>query len=146
MSTRTLQFVTILFAGSTGLAQAAAPDFKAGEWAQSYQMEVSGMPFQMPPITAKKNLCLDKNNFVPDNSQPGQDCKISDQKVNGNTVSWTMRCRVQERTIEGDGQITYKGDHYDGVMEARLVSADSQGPGVRYKYTMQGKRIGDCKK
>ena len=146
MSMRTMKFLTLLLAGSTGTAFAAGPDFKEGEWGVSYRMEVVGMPFPMPPITARKTMCLDKNNYVPDNSQQGQECKISDQKVNGNTVTWTMRCRAQERTIEGHGKITYNGDRYDGVMDAKLISTDSQAPAVGYKYTMQGQRVGACSK
>jgi hypothetical protein len=146
MSIRTINFLTLLLAGSTGTALAAGPDFKEGEWGVSYKMEVVGMPFPMPPITSKKTMCLDKNNYVPDNSQQGQECKVSDQKVSGNTVTWTMRCRAQERTIEGQGKITYKGDRYDGAMDAKLLSADSQGPAVGYKYTMQGQRLGACGK
>ena len=146
MLIRTMRFLTLLLAGSTGTAFAAGPDFKEGEWGVSYRMEVVGMPFPMPPITARKTMCLDKNNYVPDNSQQGQECKISDQKVNGNTVTWTMRGRAQERTIEGQGKITYKGDRYDGVMDAKLISADYQAPAVGYKCTMQGQRLGACRK
>ncbi|MEK7758067.1 MAG: DUF3617 family protein [Pseudomonadota bacterium] len=146
MSIRTMKFLTILLAAGTGTAYAAGPNFKEGEWSVSYQMEVVGMPFPMPPITARKTMCLDKNNYVPDNSQQGQECKVSDQKVNGNTVTWTMRCRAQERMIEGQGKITYKGERYDGVMDAKLISADYQSPAVGYQYTMQGQRLGACGK
>jgi len=146
MSIRTVKLMAMLLAGSTGAAFAAGPDFKEGEWGVSYRMEVVGMPFPMPPITARKTMCLNKNDYVPDNSQQGQECKISDQKVNGNTVTWTMRCRAQERTIEGFGKITYQGDRYDGVMDAKLISNDNSGPAVGYKYTMQGQRLGACRK
>jgi len=146
MSLRTIKFLALLLAGSSATVFAAAPNFKEGEWGVSYRMEVVGMPFPMPPITAKKNMCLDKNNYVPDNSQQGQECKVSNQEVNGNTVTWTMRCRAQERIIEGQGKITYKGDRYDGVMDARLISVDNQGPAVGYQYIMQGQRLGACGK
>jgi hypothetical protein len=146
MLIRTLKFLTLLLAGGTGTTFAAGPDFKEGDWGVSYRMEVVGMPFPMPPITTKRTMCLDKKNYIPDNSQQGQECKVSDQKVNGNTVTWTMRCRAQERTIEGHGKITYKGDRYDGVMDAKLISTDGQGPAVGYRYTMQGERLGACGK
>jgi hypothetical protein len=140
------KLVALLLVGSSGAAFAVGPDIKEGKWGVSYQMEVEGMPFPMPPITARKTMCLNKYNYVPDNSQQGQECKISDQKVNGNSVTWTMRCYAQERTIEGQGKITYKGDRYDGVMDAKLISNDNSGPSVRYKYTMQGQRLGVCGK
>ena len=148
MSIRTMKFLTLLLAGGTGTAFAAAPDFKEGEWGVSYRMEVVGMPFPMPPITTKKTMCLDKNNYVPDNTQQGQDCKVSDQKASGNTVTWTMRCRSQERTIEGQGTITYKdkGERYDGEMNAKMISADNASPAMSYKYVMQGQRLGACGK
>jgi hypothetical protein len=57
-----------------------------------------------------------------------------------------MRCRAQERTIEGHGKITYKGERYDGGMNAKLISADKAGPPVSYKYTMHGERLGACSK
>jgi hypothetical protein len=146
MSIRTLKFLTLLCAVSSGTAYAAGPNFKEGEWNVSYQMEVTGMPFAMPPISAKKTMCLDKNNYVPDNSQPGQECKVSDQKVSGNAVTWTMTCRAQERVIEGQGKITYNGEHYDGVMNAKMISTDTPTTPVSYKYTMQGQRLGACSK
>jgi hypothetical protein len=146
MSVRTVKFLTLLLAGGSGAVFAAGPDFKEGEWGVSYRIEVVGMPFPGPPITARKTMCLDKNNYVPDNSQQGQECKVSDQKVNGNTVTWTMRCRAQKRTIEGQGTITYKGERYDGVMNAKLVSSDNPGTPVSYQYTLLGQRLGPCGK
>jgi len=146
LSIRTVKFWTMLLTGITSTAFASAPDFKEGKWDVSYQMAVEGMPFPMPPITARKTMCLDKNNYVPDNSQQGQLCKVSDQMANGNTVTWTMRCRAQERTIEGHGKIIYKGDRYDGSMDAKLISVDGEGPAVGYKYTMHGQRLGACEK
>lgn len=146
MLIRTAKFLTLMFVVITGTAMAAGPHFNDGKWSVSYQMEVVGMPFPMPPITARKTMCLNKENYVPDNSQQGQECKVSDRKVNGNTVTWTMRCHAQERTIEGHGTVTYQGDRYDGVMDAKLISNDNAGPAVGYKYSMQGQRLGACEK
>ena len=148
MSTRTMQLLTTLLTLYTGTVFAAVPDFKAGEWGVNYRMEMVGMPFPMPPINVKKTMCLDKQNYIPDNTQQGQDCTVRDQKANGNTVTWTMHCRSQGTTIEGQGTITYKdkGERYDGEMNAKMLSADNAGPAMSYKYVMQGQRLGACGK
>lgn len=139
---RAIPWVAMLVAAP---ALAAAPDFKAGEWATSYRMEVTGMPFPMPPIAVKRSACLTPERYVPDNAQQGQDCKVSDTRVEGNTVTWTMRCAAREGTIEGKGRITYRGERYDGAMDATLVAADGPGSPLRYRYTMEGQRLGACK-
>lgn len=146
MLKRAAKLATLVLVGNTVTALAAGPDFKEGEWGVSYRMEVVGMPFPMPPITAKKSMCLSQKNYIPDNAQQGQDCKISDQKVNGNTVTWTMRCKSREGTIEGQGKITYHGDRYDGLMEAKLIATDNPGMPIRYRYEMKGERLGACSK
>ena len=140
------KLVMLVLAGNAVTALAAGPDFKEGEWGVSYRMEVVGMPFPMPPITAKKSVCLNQKNYIPDNAQQGQDCKISDQKVNGNTVTWTMHCKTRDGTIEGQGRITYHGERYDGVMEAKLIAADHSDMPIRYRYDMKGERLGACSK
>jgi len=136
----------LVLAGNTVTALAAGPDFKEGEWGVSYRMVVVGMPFPMPPITMKKTMCLSQKDYIPDNAQQGQDCKISDQKVTGNTVTWTMHCKTRDGTIVGQGKITYHGDRYDGLMEAKLIATDNPGMPIRYRYDMQGERLGACGK
>ena len=144
MSVRLIRFLGLLVVSGMNSAFAAAPDFKEGEWGVNYRMEVIGMPFPMPPINTKKTMCLTKNNYVPDTAQQGQDCKISDQKVSGNTVTWTMRCQTKEGNVEGKGKITYKGERYDGSMDAQLISTANPDMPMRYKYTMNGQRLGAC--
>jgi hypothetical protein len=130
----------------TGVAQAATPpNFKDGEWDVSYRMEMVGAPFPMPPMSVRKTQCLTSKNYLPDTAQPGQDCKPGDTRVNGNSVTWSMQCRTREGTIEGQGRVTYHGDRYEGSMDAKIVSAGNPGQPIRYKYSMQGRRLGPCK-
>ena len=136
-------FAVLVMSAASGTV-VAAPDFKEGEWGVNYRMEVVGMPFPMPPINTKKTMCLTKKNYVPDTAQQGQDCKLSDQKVNGNTITWTMQCQTKEGKVEGKGKITYKGERYDGSMDAQLISSANPDMPIRYKYTMDGQRLGAC--
>jgi len=126
-------------------AMADTPKFKEGEWGTRYTMEVVGAPFPMPPITVKKTACLTSKNFVPDNSQPGQNCQISDTRVSGNTVSWKMTCKTAQGQIEGNARIKFADARYDGTMDSRLVNTDGV-PSLTYRYGMEGQWLGPCGK
>ena len=137
--------VALLWMFVIGTAQAAGPDFKEGEWDISYRMEMVGAPFPMPPMTVRKTMCLNQKNYVPDTSQPGQDCKVRDTQVKGDSVTWSTVCKTEQGTIESRGQVTYQGDRYQGIMDATMVSKGNPGQSLRYRYHMEGKRLGNCK-
>ena len=74
-------------------AASAASPMKAGKWKITTQMEMPGMPVKMPPITVE--TCVTKEQAEnPEKSVPeaGKDCKVSDYKINGNTVTWSVAC------------------------------------------------------
>ena len=89
------------------LAAALVPDASAqhpmrpGNWEVSMQMEMPGMPMQMPPMKATQCVTAEQlkapEKAVP--TGPGKnpnDCKVSDYKVSGNTVTWSMVCAGPE--------------------------------------------------
>jgi hypothetical protein len=120
------------------VATASAPsvNLQDGEWAITSRVEMSGMPAAaMKPYTVK--TCLTKENYVPEASQEQSDCKIEDQKIDGNSVSWKMVCK--ETT--GKGTVTYSGDSMEGFMES---STKVGGREIVTKIAMSGKRIGPC--
>jgi len=146
MSVNSKKIFFAIIAGGSAVSVAAAPDFTQGEWNLNYRMEVVGMSFPMPPITSKKTLCITKENLVPDMAQEGQVCTASDQKLNGNTVTWTVHCQAKEGKVEGQGKITYAGERADGVMHASLIPSANPDMPIRYQYTIEGKRLGNCSK
>lgn len=125
---------------SFALPALAAPNMEEGNWEITTRMEMPGMPFAMPPT--KHNQCMTKKDMVPDQSQKGQDCKITDQKMTGDTVSWRMLCKDRDGTSEGDGKITYKGKSYDGQM---LMKMAQKGETHTMKMNFSGRHTGPCK-
>jgi hypothetical protein len=125
-----------LLAFSAFAADAPKNPMKPGKWEVTTQMDMPGM--QMPARTFTK--CVTKEeaenaeNSVPRGRQDAA-CKLSDVKVEGNTISWKMNC--PERQMTGEGKATYEGDTYTGEMHVK--SADHE---MTIKYT--GKRLGDC--
>jgi hypothetical protein len=121
-------------------------DMKPGEWSITMKTNMEGMPFAMPPVTMKQ--CLSEKDLVPQTSgaqQQGQaqNCEILDQKIEGNTVSWSVSCTDnQGGTTKGKGSVTYSGTSFSGSTE---MSVTSEGQTMKMNVDMSGKWLGPCK-
>ncbi|MFN3740169.1 MAG: DUF3617 domain-containing protein [Thermodesulfovibrionales bacterium] len=62
----------------SGIVLAGGPDFKEGLWEITMQMEMSGMPMQMPP--QKFNQCITKDNNIPVKKDEDKNCRIESKK------------------------------------------------------------------
>jgi hypothetical protein len=115
----------------------SGPNMKEGLWEITTKMKMQGM--DMPPV--KHTQCITQNDFVPQGSQqPGQECEIANVKVNGNTVTWAMKCTGQGGNVIGAGEITYSGDSFKGTMSISMPQAN-----MEMTSHLSGKRIGSCK-
>ncbi|MFL6247551.1 MAG: DUF3617 domain-containing protein [Thermoanaerobaculia bacterium] len=138
------KFVTYAFAAIAaiavvGPAQGAEHPQKPGKWQVKFQMEMPGMPFKMPPVTTE--MCITEEDLSdPQKSVPGdpkQKCTVSDYKIDGSTVTWTVDC-PKDKT-KGNGKITFTDDSYDGWMKMTVGEQE-----MTTKYS--GKWLGACKK
>jgi hypothetical protein len=119
----------------------AGPNMQEGKWEITSKVEMEGMPMAMP--ATKYTQCITKKDMVPQKAEKNQDCKITDTKVSGDTVSWTMQCKSKEGTMDSNGKITYKKDTFDGTMH---TTVNNPGSGkMQMTQRMSGRRIGDCK-
>ena len=138
----------IPIAAAVALAAAASPaaaqtsPMRPGQWEVTMQMEMPGMPMQMPAM--KNARCVTQqeidspNRGLPSGSKNPNDCKMSDYKVSGNVVTWTMACTGQQ-PMTGSGELKFNGDTYDGLVKMMM---DQQ----QMTMKMSGKRLGDCTK
>lgn len=105
-----------------------------GMWEITSRVEMQGMT--IPPVTFSQ--CITKDNAVPQSNSPGQDnCKVSEMKTTGNTVSWTVICSGQAGNTKGKGKITYHGDRFEGEMTMDHM-------GVVMLTEMSGRHTGPC--
>lgn len=120
-----------------------------GRWEVTTQMEMAGMPGGrgMPAMTATqcitKEQVDDPQKMTPQPPQRGggqNDCKVSDYKVAGNKVTWTMKCTTPQE-IDGTGDVTYGTDTYEGTMTMNMARG---GQTMQMTMKMNGKRLGDC--
>ena len=134
-----LMSVALAALACTAIAYDAAAQqnpMRPGRWEVTAQMDMPGM--QMPAM--KNTQCITQQQIdSPTHAVPtgpdNKDCKVSDYKVSGNTITWTMACPSQQMT--GSGELKFDGDTYAG-----LVKIMAQGKEMNMKFN--GKRIGDC--
>jgi len=126
-----------------GTSAFAGVDMHEGLWEITTKTELPGMPMQMPEI--KHTQCLTKENMlettVPKEQNQDEECKITDQEISGNTMTWTMKCSGKN-PMEVTGQTTYNGDTFEGTMT--MISNDPNEGEMKIINHISGKRIGEC--
>ena len=128
--------VLVLAIAVPTFAAEAKPPMKAGKWQITITMDMPGMPMKMPPMVMTK--CVTKEEAErpePPKPKKGDDCTVSDYKLDGNTVTWTMKCEKQNMT--GEGKITFSSDSYDGEAHMKMSDMD-----ITQKFA--GKYLGEC--
>jgi len=132
---RKLLVVSVILLATVSFSLAGSkPNVKPGKWQVTTRMEMPGMQMNMPPMTHIQ--CITEDDYVPQTSQPGEECKITQTRVSGDTVTWTMHCRGEG----GDnGKVTYRGDSFEGKISMSMAPS-----GMSMTIHTNGRRIGDC--
>ena len=117
-------------------------NLKEGQWKITTDVKMKGMPMQMPPFTHTQ--CITQKDLVPNTSQPNQgdqNTKITNLKVDGNTVSYDISSSSPGGQMVGHSTVNYEGDKMKGTMTATVQPGN-----MEMTYNMKGTRIGDCPK
>ncbi len=126
-----------------GTSAFAGVNLHEGLWEITTKMEVQGMPMKMP--ARKHTQCLTNKNMlktmVP-KEQAQEECKITDQKISGNTLTWIMKCSGKD-VMEVTGKTTYHGDTFEGTIT--MISNDPEEGKMKMINHITGRRIGECK-
>lgn len=119
-----------------------------GNWEVTTTTSMNGMP---PGPSRKDTRCVTKEQASdptmsapapPQRGGPAPDCKVTDQKITGNTVSWTSKC-TGPTNLEMIGEVVYSGDTYTGTVTTNM---NMGGQAMSMKSNFTGKRLGDCVK
>jgi hypothetical protein len=127
-------------------ATIATAQIKEGLWEITTKAEMKGMPAQMPATTMR--TCISNKDMVPKPSSAqgtGQECKMKEQKITGDRVTYSMECTGKGGTItETAGRMTYKGDVLDGESTTTVKMQGQKTMEMSAKIT--GKYVGPCTK
>ena len=111
---------------------------KPGKWQVTVTTVISGIEAAIPPTTLTECVTSDDAaNPQPPETGQGSDCKVSDYKISGNTITWSVSCPNEKLT--GSGSMTFSGDSYTGTTKMKVGDTD-----ITQKLT--GTRLGDCDK
>ena len=119
----------------------AGMNMREGLWEITTRMEIQGMPMQMP--ARKHTQCLTKKKVVPKGQNKEEDCKITDRKIRGNTVTWVIKCSGKD-AMKAVGKTTYHGDRLEGTIT--VTSNDPEEGRMNMTTHISGRRIGKCLK
>ncbi len=139
MKKNIILFVVLI---SFAFSFSAWAQFKDGMWEMTTQVEIKGMPQQMPPATFRQ--CITKNDPVPQNQDKSYDCKTTSQKISGNTVTYTVECKGSEGVMVTNGRNTYTGSSMEGSSATRFQMQGQ--PEMQMAGKIKGKYIGPCPK
>lgn len=124
----------------------AGVNMKEGKWETTVQMKMEGLPFPMPPITFKTSQCLTQKDLVPNTAGKNQSCKMTDQKISGDTITYKVTCAEKDgSTSTGEGKITYSGSSFQGTVKT-TVTDKAGNTTSSSSMTLNGRRVGDCDK
>ena len=139
MKVTLLVALAVLAAATTVAAQSP---IRPGRWETVMQMEMPNMPVKMPEM--KTTQCVtpeqarDPASSLPRGPQNGgkSDCKVSNYKVSGQTVTWEMAC-TSPMPITSTGEMTFTDDTYTGTVKMNA-------PQGNMSMKISGTRLGDC--
>ncbi len=117
------------------------PDMKEGKWEITTEIGLKGIPIKMPAMAS--TLCLTKKNPIPQEQPPDRNCAVTEQKTDGDTVTWKMVCRDNGAEVTSEGMITYSGVLFSGKIDTTI----SGGPmAMTASNTITGKYLGPCER
>jgi hypothetical protein len=133
--------IQILFVAAVSMLIAvpagAGPDVQEGSWEITTVTKMKGMA-PMPP--QKFTQCLKGDDIVPVDPATPQNCVVKDQRVDGNTVHWTMECSSSGVRTVTTGTATYSGSRFSGTMDVVV-----EGMNMKLTSSLSGRRLGPCK-
>lgn len=82
----------------------AAPNMQPGRWEITSTLEMPGMGFGLP--SSKQIQCITDEQIIPQAQQENGQCRVIDQSVRGNVVTWRVKCKSGAGSMESLGEIT----------------------------------------
>ena len=120
---------------------ANAGAMKAGKWQITMETKMAGMDMKMPPVTIEHCVTPDEAAKPQPPKGKNDSCKTEDYRIDGNTITWKVKCDKPEMT--GSGKMTVSAESWEGNTQVKMKDPSS-GKSMEMSQKMTGKRVGDC--
>ncbi|MEX2164617.1 MAG: DUF3617 family protein [Sulfuricaulis sp.] len=138
-------FTLLLLALVSAVPAFAAPTINPGDWEYSMKMKIEGLGIPIPQIPVTFTGCItEKNPTVETPEMKKAGCKIVNQKISGNNVTYTGRCVTGDSVTDTNYKMNFQGNSMTGTFDqVRKVSGKVQSTATG---TINAKRLGPCTK
>ena len=116
-------------------------DMMEGLWEITAEVEMAGVPVQLPAITTRQ--CITPDNILPDIDRfnaNDQNCKVANFVILKNSATYDLFCSLESGEMKGHGLVTYRGTRLQGS----LTTITNPG-NIQMSYTYSGWYIGLCR-
>lgn len=117
-------------------------DLQEGNWETVVTIQADGKTLPLPAI--RSNKCITRQDPLPNATQDTDRCRIFEEGVRGNEVSWKVRCEDQKGVMEGRGTVNYAGRTFQGSMSVSVREAENK-RSMDMTYVLNGRHTGKCK-
>ncbi len=116
-----------------------------GKW--EFTTTVS-MPMMKAPQVTTNTECVTKEEAERDPlanlTNIGKECTITEKKMSGARLDYTMECNQQRMISKGKGYFSSQGDTASGAMEMTMDMPGMPSGPMIVKTSWQARRIGAC--
>jgi hypothetical protein len=131
------------------LAHAEKAVMRPGKWEIKMQVDMAGMPHQMPPMTTTHCVTpeqaskpakdiIDKMNQA---QKSGEDCQVIEHDMSERSAHWVVECSGAQN-IKSNGEIFFDSDvAYHGVIKSNIETPQGS---MSMTQKVEGRRIGEC--
>jgi hypothetical protein len=94
------------------------------------------------PTTRTEKKCISDSSYDPKKDAPGdmKGCTISDEKLSGTTLTWTMTCEDKGMKQTVLSTYTVDGESMTGSTDIKMTGPMNH----EMKINHAGRRLGDC--
>jgi len=139
MKPRLNSALAAILAAAGAKAIGAGVAIEPGQWETTVTTHMSMLA---QPQTKTSSDCIRLSEIDPMQMMSGNNqCTLTDQTIEGNTVRWRMSCKTDGGEALGDGEFTSAGSSAQGKMRMQMKAGNMS---ISMDTEWQGKRVGSC--